>query len=378
MADPKYTNLPGIAYDQPDFYETSDLPESDQYADYNEPEEENIAIEKVHLNPETASERFRGKYLDGSKVDFSDRITKPRRQRGYDAQTLWELAPQGEPETTLQKYLRLKCEFQELINEIQTNGFGTDDPNLNTEDIIKEAVGMQKQLLDLRMDKNSNGSTGSGSQTQLQKRIAAKLDEIKPQETKGKTGKTDSADAIQYELCVQSSGIGNGQINRVTELEQRLQRLENVMGTDKKDKLASVALNQKNQSILGCLNVLNAKLSLLEPSHLELLEARLSSVLQKVTKISEKKLDVQELERTLKLSDLYDLMEESSGTIQALPELTSRLNSLRDLHQNAAEIVKELADVKSLQDAIANGTIENDRLLKDLQSVLNETLKHVK
>lgn len=78
------------------------------------------------------------------------------------------------------------------------------------------------------------------------------------------------------------------------------------------------------------------------------------------------------------LSDLYDLMEESSGTIQALPELTARLNSLRDLHQNAAEIVKELADVKSLQEAIANGTIENDRQLKDLQGVLNETLKHVK
>lgn len=71
-------------------------------------------------------------------------------------------------------------------------------------------------------------------------------------------------------------------------------------------------------------------------------------------------------------------MEESSGTIQALPELTSRLNSLRELHQNAAEIVKELADVKSLQEAIANGTVENDRLLKDLQGVLNETLKYVK
>jgi len=372
MADPKYANLPGIAYDQPDFYETSDLPESDQYTDYTEAEEENISIEKVHLNPEVASERFRGKYLDGSKVDFSDRITKPRRQRGYDAQTLWELAPSGEPETTLQKYLRLKCEFQELINEIQANGVGTDDPNLNSDEIIKEAVGMQKQLLDLRMDKSASSSTGAPAQ--LKNKIAAKLDEIKPNEAKGKGTKSDSDSGIQYELCVQPSGMANSQVNRVTELEQRLQRLETVMGTDRKDKLANVALSLKNQSILGSLNVLNTKLSLLEPSHLELLEARLASVLQKVTKISEKKLDVQELERTLKLSDLYDLMEESSGTIQALPELTTRLNSLRELHQNAAEIVKELADVKSLQEAIANGTIENDRLLKDLQGVVSETL----
>ena len=33
MADPKYANLPGIAHDQPDFYETGDLPESEQHYD---------------------------------------------------------------------------------------------------------------------------------------------------------------------------------------------------------------------------------------------------------------------------------------------------------------------------------------------------------
>uniref|UniRef100_A0A673WTM1 Uncharacterized protein n=1 Tax=Salmo trutta TaxID=8032 RepID=A0A673WTM1_SALTR len=30
MADPKYANLPGIASNEPDVYETSDLPEDDQ------------------------------------------------------------------------------------------------------------------------------------------------------------------------------------------------------------------------------------------------------------------------------------------------------------------------------------------------------------
>jgi len=70
-------------------------------------EEDSREIERVHLNPEVASERFRGKYLDGSKVDFSDRISKPRR-KGYDALSVWELAPAGEQETSFQKFLRLK------------------------------------------------------------------------------------------------------------------------------------------------------------------------------------------------------------------------------------------------------------------------------
>uniref|UniRef100_A0A3Q2PP43 Uncharacterized protein n=1 Tax=Fundulus heteroclitus TaxID=8078 RepID=A0A3Q2PP43_FUNHE len=30
MADPKYANLPGIAFNEPDVYETGDLPEDDQ------------------------------------------------------------------------------------------------------------------------------------------------------------------------------------------------------------------------------------------------------------------------------------------------------------------------------------------------------------
>lgn len=68
-------------------------------------------------------------------------------------------------------------------------------------------------------------------------------------------------------------------------------------------------------------------------------------------------------------------MEESSSTIQALPELAERLNSLQQLHQDAGEVVKELSEIKSLQEAIAGGTLENDKILKELQVVISQTLK---
>lgn len=51
-----------------------------------------------------------------------------------------------------------------MINEIQTSGVGTDDPNLNSQEIMKEAVDMQKQLLDLRLDKNTSSNTGGPAQ----------------------------------------------------------------------------------------------------------------------------------------------------------------------------------------------------------------------
>lgn len=103
MADPKYENLPGIvsttglnnliklsivattvnllkyilqAYDQPDVYETGDLPEADQ----PEPseEEENECIEQLHLSVKDSFNKFKGKFLTGT-VDFSDRLSRKTR-----------------------------------------------------------------------------------------------------------------------------------------------------------------------------------------------------------------------------------------------------------------------------------------------------------
>jgi hypothetical protein len=53
----------------------------------------------------------------------------------------------------------------ELITEVQLKGMGVDagDPNLSSEEILKQANGMQKQLLELRLDpaKASSGNDGS-------------------------------------------------------------------------------------------------------------------------------------------------------------------------------------------------------------------------
>ncbi|KAH9632930.1 hypothetical protein HF086_002752 [Spodoptera exigua] len=113
MADPKYENLPGIAYDQPDVYETGDLPEADQ-PDPTE-EEENECIEQLHLSVKDSFNKFKGRFLTGA-VDFSDRLSRKSRI-GYRAGE-WELAAEGEPETILERYNRLRCEFSELLEQV--------------------------------------------------------------------------------------------------------------------------------------------------------------------------------------------------------------------------------------------------------------------
>ena len=99
MADPKYANLPGIvsgfsfkvagtsfdkfvkiqyvyidglinyifqAHDQPDVFETNDLPESDQHCDAAgdaNPDANSDAIETLHLSGNEAFGKFKGKQV---------------------------------------------------------------------------------------------------------------------------------------------------------------------------------------------------------------------------------------------------------------------------------------------------------------------------
>ena len=78
------------------------------------------------------------------------------------------MAAQGEPETTTQKFLRLKCEFQELVEEIEKNGLGAeDDSNAKPEEIIAEANEMRQKLLNMRV---SSSEASQGGDKQLLKK----------------------------------------------------------------------------------------------------------------------------------------------------------------------------------------------------------------
>ena len=86
------------AFDQPDLYETDDLPESDQHLDFDvrpSPDifqsslkitliflkvEETDAVETLHISATEAAGKFKGKQLETSNVDFSDRIRRSKQK----------------------------------------------------------------------------------------------------------------------------------------------------------------------------------------------------------------------------------------------------------------------------------------------------------
>lgn len=68
---------------EPDVYETSELPESEQH-EFSDCIESCDAVEVLHISATDAHNKFADKILDASRVDFSDKISrKPR--TGYQA-----------------------------------------------------------------------------------------------------------------------------------------------------------------------------------------------------------------------------------------------------------------------------------------------------
>lgn len=104
------------------------------------------------MSANEAFNKFKGKSLNPTKVDFSERISKKLRT-GYDARSGdWELAGQGQPETLLQKYQRLQCEINEVmeeVNKIKSEKKEGDVNCLLTTEQVQQAL---KKLEDIRLE----------------------------------------------------------------------------------------------------------------------------------------------------------------------------------------------------------------------------------
>lgn len=123
------------------------MPEAEQAADLYDDSKD--IIERVQITPKEAFDIFKDKKLAADKVDFSDRISK-RLRTGYEIGN-WELAAKGENETVLQKYNRINCEIEELLEETEKiKSSGENDANsLLTKEKVEVLL---KKLADLRLE----------------------------------------------------------------------------------------------------------------------------------------------------------------------------------------------------------------------------------
>jgi len=380
MADPKYANLPGIAIDQPDIYETDDLPESDQHLDFDI--EETDAVETLHISATEAFGKFRGKQIETANVDFSDKIRRSK-QKGYIAWTGdYELAAKDEEENIEQRYQRLNCEVRQLLDNLdQMKVSGTEKVgNQSLVGLVKLTGMLQDQLSGMKLE-DFLGSDGvqdikdpSGSmKNKLIKQLESLKSDSKPKENSIKS--TDSGD-VMYELMMKPESSKLDERQRLAVFEQRLEALEKVLGPTK-DKLSVLSMETNTKNVTSAVSVLSSKLCLLEPNHLDHIEGRLAALLQKLNTVSEKKTALEDAEKNNKIAELYDMVSANQPMAAALPDVVERLESLQALHDQALNFNKVLVQLDSFQQKLESNLSGNQKILEETKVKFAENITNI-
>ncbi|XP_071887979.1 dynactin subunit 2 [Anas platyrhynchos] len=383
MADPKYADLPGIARNEPDVYETSDLPEDDQ-AEFEAEELTSTSVEHLIINPNAAFEKFKDKRLGTEGVDFSDRISKMR-TTGYEAGE-YEMLGEGvgAKETPQQRYQRLQHEVQELVQEVEQIQSAVKDSAAEEEltpmALARQVEGLKQQLVSSHLEKLLGPAAAidfADPEGALAKRLLQQLEVAKCK--KAAAGKSPAkapapaGDMLTFELYWRPEQDQFSQAAKIAELEKRLAQLE-AMVRYEPDSQNPLLVGLKGTSLVETVQILQAKVNILDVAVLDQVEARLQSVLAKVNEIAKHKAVVQDADTQSKIHQVYEMMQRWDPVASSLPDVVQRLLTLRELHEQATQFGQVLVHLDTTQQEIAGALKDNTVLLAEVQKTMKENL----
>ncbi|XP_034022028.1 dynactin subunit 2 isoform X2 [Thalassophryne amazonica] len=386
MADPKYANLPGIAFNEPDVYETGDLPEDDQAQFESELEELcSDSVERIVVNPNAAYDKFKDKHVSTKGLDFSDRISKSRRV-GYESGE-YEILGEGcgVKETPQQKYQRLVNEIQELTQEVDAIQAATKESNaeerLTPVVLAQQAAQLKQQLVSSHLDSllgpqaHINLADPDGA---LARRLLTQLEVAKGSRSSA-AGDKQAASAkgpdgvVLYELHSRPEQEKFNESAKMAELEKRLAELESTFGSAS-DKQGPLTAGLHGTSLMETIEVLQARVSALDSATLDQVEARLQSVLGKMNEIAKHKAAIEDADTQNKVSQLYDMVQKWDAMATSVPQVVQRLVAVKDLHEQAMQFGQLLTHLDTTQQMINNSLKDNSTLLTQVQQTMKENL----
>ncbi|NXU61908.1 DCTN2 protein, partial [Horornis vulcanius] len=160
-------------------------------------------------------------------------------------------------------------------------------------------------------------------------------------------------------LCCPST---SPQTSQVSELEKRLAQLEAAMRCEP-DSQNPLLVGLKGSSLMDTVQVLQAKVNVLDMAVLDQVEARLQSVLGKVNEIAKHKATVQDADTQ---SKVWATLQSWDAVASALPDVVQRLVTLRDLHEQATQFGQVLVHLDTTQQEIAGALKDNAVLLAEV------------
>ena len=199
------------------------------------------------------------------------------------------------------------------------------------------------------------------------------------QAASAETKNVGDSSLIKYELFCKPDRERVMDLCRVNYLEQRIKKIENILGINEAQQEFSFLNNNfKDQSIMSIVIQLSNKVVQMDQSSLERIDARLHSVIEKLNQISEKKSSLENLNMTEKLNELYDYYVKTVQNRKTLPNIMERLQVLSDVQEKACNFSTSLADVKSVQEEIQLSVDKNSQNLKFLKELIETNSNNIR
>lgn len=255
-------------------------------------------------------------------VDFSDRISN-RLRSGYKAEVYeYGVDGDGERETPIQKCRRLQIELDELFQEI--NDLNTDQA-ISKEDkecyeSISAVVGNAKKILNgLRLEKVIGTEANSGSGEAEMKRLMAHIEEFK------KSGGNELVSNIKPTSELAAS-------KRIAELEHQLHEIEAIVGVEP-EKLKRLSMALQSNNLLDAVQKISTTAALLQPSQLDVIESRLSTLTGKMDAVkASSNTGNGDVAVDQKILELYEIAKRTESISPILPNMLQRMQALENLH----------------------------------------------
>uniref|UniRef100_A0A8B9VFX2 Dynactin subunit 2 n=1 Tax=Anas zonorhyncha TaxID=75864 RepID=A0A8B9VFX2_9AVES len=364
MATHKFADLPGIAWNEPEVYETSDTPEGDQ-AEFELEELTSTSVEHFVINPNAAFEKFKDKRLGTKGVDFSDSTSKTS-TTGYKSGE-YENGPAGRPSLGADT-ATCPTPAQSALKESET------EEELIPVALARQVEGLKQQLVSSHLEKLLGPAAAidfADLEGTLAKRLLQQLEEVKCKKAVSgeRPGKAPAptGDMLTFELYWRPEQDQFSQA--IAELEKRLAQLE-VMVRYEPDSQNPSLVGLKGTSLVETMQILQAKVNILDMAVLDQVEARLQvrGVLQKVIENTKHKAIMLDPETQSKIHQVHEMLQRWDPVVSSLPDVVQRLltlRALRDLHEEATWFMQALVYWETTQ----------QEMVVDLRSKVQKTLK---
>jgi len=376
---------PAICLENSEVFETSDLPESDQYYF---PVEESDTVETLHVTTNQAFSRFKGSVVSNSSVDFSDTIRNSRR-KGYIVWTGEEKT--SEQETPVKKYQRLNCEIRELLDELK-EARGNKDIELDAASVERlsyQVEVLHKCLLEMRVE-DVLGSEALASMTDpqvsMRDKLSSEIKQIKnlhiDQHSSDQMNTQQTAKQLNYSLLMKPDQQKLQSNAEMSSLVDRVDALERSVGVNNTEDLQIISIDTGRKNLVDAISVLSSKATILEPRNLDHIEGRLALLIQRMKDegINEQSSDLTSDERSAvldKVEHLDKLMTKSNSHLQNIPEVIQRMEALNPLHSQASSLNQGIIQLEIAQKQLLTQTCNNSTLLKEIEKKMQDNLSRI-